>query len=357
MSAPPSRDPGQAFARLIYTRHRRSLLNYLGSLGVRSRDQEDQLQEVIRIACEARETYDPAQSLGGWLFGIARNVSRNYLRRPHNRYETLIASDQADPAIEVLPDAGPGPEEDLIRRDRLEMLAEMVGSVKKEEQREALVLHELEEIPLDEMARARGVNPKTMWSRCSAAFEECVGWFRRWRAAERFKGRDGLPVVLLPLFGEEHAGRSSAASPRPGRRIELALARGAVVLIGLSCLSAPPIPQSASEASLLEAVVVVPVPVPAPTGRMPAALPASSAGAAPEAHVRRSRAATAPRPPERRDAGDNLDSRLTMLRAEAERRAGNVDEASRELLEHFQRFPEGPEAAKRNRLLRGLAGR
>lgn len=357
MSTPPTRDPGQAFARLIYARHRHSLLNYLGSLGVHTRDQEDLLQEVTKIACELRETYDPAQSLGAWLFGIARNVSRNHLRRPHNRYETFITSNQAEPAIDMLPDAGPGPEEDLIRRDRLEMLAEMVGSVKKEEQREALVLHELEEIPLDEMARASGVNPKTMWSRCSAAFDECVGWFRRWRAAERFKGRDGLPVALLPLFGEEHAGRSSAASPRLTQRFGLVMARGAVVLLGLSCLSAPPIPQTPSEASLLEAVAVVPVLVPAPTGRMPAALPASSAGAAPEAHVRPPHAATTPRPEERRASSDQLDSRLMMLRAEAEQRAGNADEASRELLEHLQRFPEGGEAARRNKMLRGLAGK
>lgn len=357
MSALSPPDPSESFARTVYAQYREALRSFLHHQGVDAPDTEDVLQEVIKEAWRAREAYDPAQNFGAWLFGIARNVARHYRRQPHRRHEEL--TEDVGLAVEAIPDARPGPDDHLMHRERLGVVAAMVASVKAE-RRDVFIQHKLEEIPLAEVARAKGISPKTVSSQVDGGMGDCRSFGRRWAAADRAKGGDGEPILVPPLFTTHEAANENAT--RAGRpRLSLAVAKGIVALLGLGCMSPPSSVQPALEIDVSAYAVHVPAPV-ATTPAAPAAMPASSPPPATASQTTPARplrprgepgSGTA-RQPENRAPGDSLESRLLILRSEAEHRAGNHDEALRALIEHRRRFPEGPLTDKRHRMLREL---
>lgn len=357
MSAASPLDPSESFARTVYAQYREALRSVIQRRGVDATDVEDVLQEVIKEAWRARDTYDPAQSFGAWLFGIAGNVARHYRRQPHRRHEEL--TEDVGLAVEAIPDARPGPEEHLMHRDRLGVVAAMVASVKAE-RREVFIQHKLEEVPLAEVAKAKGISPKTVSSQVDGGMGDCRSFGRRWAAADRAKGGNGKPILLPPLFMTREAANENAT--RAGRpRLSLAVARGVVALLGLGCMSPPSSAQHALEIAASAYAVAVPAPAATPsTAVRPVSSPPLSSARRERAELPPQRRAAlgtgAPRQPEPRAHGDSLESRLLILRAEAEERAGHRDEALRALIEHRRRFPEGPLTEKRHSMLRALGG-
>ncbi|HEY1812913.1 MAG TPA: sigma-70 family RNA polymerase sigma factor [Kofleriaceae bacterium] len=57
------------------------VLCHLLRFGSSRADAEDLAQEALLVAWRERARFDPARSLDGWLYGIARNVYRNHARR------------------------------------------------------------------------------------------------------------------------------------------------------------------------------------------------------------------------------------------------------------------------------------
>ena len=340
MSAASRRHSSESFARLVYERYEDSLLDYLRRNGIRGEDQWEALQDVITDAWRKQDTYNPAQDLKAWLFGIAANVVKTYHRRRSARAAQVLRSEAYDEvAVESIPDPSPGPEENLIQENRRSMLERMVSSLGNESQRKALVLHEIRGLPLDDVAKETGASPKTVWARCEAARERCKAWLQRWQANERSKGRDGMPPIILPLFTREHAERRGSGDPL-ARREGHVLARVAVALLGLGCTS----PALTVERPIALAPAATPVVLASPTPRPE---PARVQPSPPRIEV----AATAPRRPEPR-APDTIASRHIINRAEAEFKAGHYDQAIHLLMEHKHRFPEGPLAEKRNSMIR-----
>lgn len=359
MSAASPLDPSAAFARTVYEQYREAVLSFLRQRGVDEPDAEDVLQDVIKEAWRVRETYDPSQNFGKWLSGIAGNLAQHYRRRPHRRHEQLMPSEDAGAAMEAIPDARPGPEDRLMQRDRLRVVDAMVASVKAH-RRDVFTQHKLEEVPLADLARAKGISPKTVSSQVDAGMGDCRSFGRHWQTADRAKGGDGTPIILVPFFSRHEAAEDHAApAERPG--LSLMVARGAVALLGLICLSPPSSAQPALEIPVSAYTLAVPPSAAvAPTAPVAATASSPAPSAAPQATpARPPRPRGAPgsgtaRQPEQRAPGDSLESRLLILRAEAEHRAGNHDEALRALIEHRRRFPEGPLTEKRHRMLRAF---
>jgi RNA polymerase sigma-70 factor (ECF subfamily) len=119
---------------------------------------QDAAQETFLIAQRAIRRFDGRSKLSTWLFGIAHNACRNLARK--RRIEMTY-----EQAWSTEPGSG-SPEGTLIDR---EALRKAMGKLTPEH-REAVVLHELEELTYEEAASVLGVPVGTVKSRLFHAF-------------------------------------------------------------------------------------------------------------------------------------------------------------------------------------------
>ena len=133
---------------------------------VAERDLDDVSQEVFLIIFRKLPDFDPHGSLRAWIYGICMRVARDYRGRAHKRHEILVdeVSDQvggSTPASES---------ERLAEQRRLQQMLERLD----EEKRAVLVLHELEGLPMNEVAELVQCPVKTAYSRLAAARKQML---------------------------------------------------------------------------------------------------------------------------------------------------------------------------------------
>jgi RNA polymerase sigma-70 factor (ECF subfamily) len=152
----------------------------LTRLGVRGADLEDLAQEVLIVAIRRANTFDRARRLEPWLFGIARNVARDHRRLARHRVEQASGDDIAVPAV-----AAVSPAEHVELNKRAALLRAAVAEL-DEPLQALIVLHDLEEIPMAEVAASLGMPVDTAYARLRRARGEI-----RTRLASK-GGADGL---------------------------------------------------------------------------------------------------------------------------------------------------------------------
>ena len=134
----------------LYRRVGPLLLAYLrGHVGRRG-DAEELLQETFVIAARQPDALAAADSPRAWLFGIARNLARDHLRRRRSRDMAALDADPAAEAVE--PD------------DRLDAMRSAIGRL-PEPQREVLELRLAQELSYAEIAEALAIPVGTVRSR------------------------------------------------------------------------------------------------------------------------------------------------------------------------------------------------
>ncbi|MEZ4367662.1 MAG: sigma-70 family RNA polymerase sigma factor [Kofleriaceae bacterium] len=134
----------------------RFVMRALGSLGAPSRDLEDLAQEVFVVAHRRIAQFDASRRPEPWLYGIARNVLRDYRRRACQRE---VPSGDALPARS----SGRGPVDadvELLRR-ALATLDEPLQDV--------LLLCDLAELTVRETAEALALPEGTLKDRLRRA--------------------------------------------------------------------------------------------------------------------------------------------------------------------------------------------
>lgn len=146
----------------------------LRRLGVPERDVEDATQRVFLIVGSKLDRIGLDQERS-FVFGVAMRISSE-VRRSQRRHPEELVADHADES-----DPRPGPEA-LLQRE--EMLA-LLGAVLKrlpEEQRAVFLLHEFEDMSLNEIARMLEIPGGTAASRlrrARLAFEHLVSEHRQ----------------------------------------------------------------------------------------------------------------------------------------------------------------------------------
>jgi len=161
-----ARGDKSAFAVLV-ERHGRAVLSVGRALGRDEAHAEDIAQETFLAALRSAATYRPGvASVRSWLFAIARNAGRKTRRR-----EREVPSETLDdaPLVDLGIAAGWGASEGaLARAESVEDVARAIASLSVED-REILVLRDIEALSGDETAAALGLALAAMKSRLHRA--------------------------------------------------------------------------------------------------------------------------------------------------------------------------------------------
>lgn len=156
----------------------------LQRLGVRDSELEDLTQEVFIVVHGRLHTFDPAQSMPAWLFGICRRVSAAHRRRAYVRRERAAEEVAAGAEHE-----GAGPEEAVHAREARERLDGLLDQLDADK-RAVLVMFEIDEMPCEAIAEQLGVPVGTVYSRLHAARKAFERALARSRARD---ARGGAP--------------------------------------------------------------------------------------------------------------------------------------------------------------------
>ena len=143
--------------RAVFEEHFERVCRNLRRLGVRERELEDYAHEVFIVVHRHLHEYDRARPVAPWLFAITLRVASSYRQRPRYQrelldHETLEAGAPVDPV-------------DLEARCTLRRALATLSEAK----RAIVVMHDLEEYTMPEIAHVLGLPLNTAYSRLRLA--------------------------------------------------------------------------------------------------------------------------------------------------------------------------------------------
>lgn len=162
-----SKEVGQVFLRL-YSENLEFVRRTVERHGVPPRDADDVTQEVFAIALERIHDFDAAREARPWLFVIAIQRAANYRRLARNRLEPLSANPLPDPPAE-----NTDTEETILACEERELIRELIGRLSPK-LRAILIMHDLDERPMDEIANELQIPLKTAQARLKLARDEVL---------------------------------------------------------------------------------------------------------------------------------------------------------------------------------------
>jgi RNA polymerase sigma-70 factor (ECF subfamily) len=172
----PAVPPPPSSFRDIFDQHAATVGRTLRYLGVAEADLMDAAQEVFLVVNRRHSEFEGRASLSTWIHEICVRVASSTRRRNRRRREEIVAAP---------PDTGVDAEQDAriaASQDRAALQA-LLDSL-DETQRQIVVLHEIERLPMREVAEIVGCPLQTAYSRCKVALEKMrVGLERDARAA------------------------------------------------------------------------------------------------------------------------------------------------------------------------------
>jgi RNA polymerase sigma-70 factor, ECF subfamily len=149
----------------VFTGHAAFVWRVLRHLGVAPHDLDDVCQEVFLVVHRKLAAFEGRSSLRTWLYGICRNAARDSLGRAHRRREE--PGERAEEATLE------GPEGEIDRHRARVLLARILDGL-ADEQRTVYVLHEIEEVPMAEVAEAMSCPLQTAYYRLHAARQKVL---------------------------------------------------------------------------------------------------------------------------------------------------------------------------------------
>jgi RNA polymerase sigma-70 factor, ECF subfamily len=138
------------------------LIGSLRRLGVHYPDIEDVLHEVFLVMLTRWDDYDRARPIRPWLFGISFRVASTHRRR--NTREVLGCDYEAE-------DLGERPDDNLAALQSRALLLKALALVPLE-RRAVLIMHEVDETPMRELAAELAIPLFTAYSRLRKARQE-----------------------------------------------------------------------------------------------------------------------------------------------------------------------------------------
>jgi RNA polymerase sigma-70 factor (ECF subfamily) len=147
------------------------LFGTLRRLGVAPRDLEDVTHEVFLRVYQHWGEYQPSRPLRPWLFVFAYRQASDYRRLARHRREQLGEADEPE-------SPGLAADEKLVDDDRRSLVEAALAHVEVD-RRAVLLLHDLQETPMAEVAALLEIPLQTGYSRLRVGREELVKAARR----------------------------------------------------------------------------------------------------------------------------------------------------------------------------------
>ncbi|MCB9603032.1 MAG: RNA polymerase sigma factor [Sandaracinus sp.] len=144
--------------------------------------QDDVVQEIFLVVHQRLASFEGRSSVRAWVAGVARNVVRDQLGR--------VAHRSLGGPLTVEPAADDDPAGQLDRR-RAAVVVEEALSKMSDEQRDAFLLMEVEELSSREASEVLGVNDSTLRARLRSARDVLASAIGRFRAREGRRGEGG----------------------------------------------------------------------------------------------------------------------------------------------------------------------
>jgi RNA polymerase sigma-70 factor (ECF subfamily) len=127
----------------------------------------DASQEVFLRVFRSLRHFQPGRDFHAWLYAIAVNVCRDLSRQSRRREKTFTGLDGTEAPISPCEHISPVAESDLLLEERRARVHAALDELPRD-QREAIVLRDIEGFTSEEVARALGTTPGTVRSRVSA---------------------------------------------------------------------------------------------------------------------------------------------------------------------------------------------
>jgi RNA polymerase sigma-70 factor (ECF subfamily) len=142
-------------------------------LGVREADREDLVHEVFLKVHARLADYDGTRPLRPWLFGFAYRVAADHRRLARHKVEVL--GDPTEAVASNLP-----ADQRIEATEARELLLAALDSLALD-RRAILVMHDLDEVPMPQVAELIDVPLNTAYSRLRLAREQLANAVRRLR--------------------------------------------------------------------------------------------------------------------------------------------------------------------------------
>jgi RNA polymerase sigma-70 factor (ECF subfamily) len=164
VSTPPATPPQPAFSA-IYSAEFAFVVRSLRRLGVPPADLEDVTHEVFITAFRRRSAFDATRPIKPWLFGIAFRLASDFRRLVRHGRELPL--DRAGEA----PDGSRSPDEAAALAQDRRLVLDALGRIDLA-RRAVFIMHDIEELPVPEIADALEIPSGTAYSRLRAARAE-----------------------------------------------------------------------------------------------------------------------------------------------------------------------------------------
>jgi len=174
--------PALAFAD-VYREYFGFVWRSARALGVAPSAVDDAVQEIFVTVHRCLPDFEGRSTVRTWLSGIVLNVVRHHRRTVQRRSpHELPGAVAEDP--ETLASRARGPHEDAELAEDTRLLQTLLETL-DDDKREVLVLAELEELSVPEIAEGLGLNVNTAYSRLRLAREQFDKALARHRAREQ----------------------------------------------------------------------------------------------------------------------------------------------------------------------------
>jgi RNA polymerase sigma-70 factor (ECF subfamily) len=149
----------------VYAKHARFVWRVLRGMGIREAGIDDAVQDVFIVVHRRLPEFDGKHALSTWLFAIAYRVACDH-RRKHKRSSSLEPLDEDAP--QVARSDAPSPAENAEQAQRIRTLHDALDTL-DDEKRALIVLAELEEQTVPQIAALTGTSVNTVYTRLRRA--------------------------------------------------------------------------------------------------------------------------------------------------------------------------------------------
>jgi RNA polymerase sigma-70 factor, ECF subfamily len=158
----------RAFLERAMTDYGKSAYSYALRLTHNDADARDLTQDAFVRVYRAWRSFQPGTSFLSWIYRIITNLHRDELRRRKGRYQEELPEDNAPQEFGGARPLAVAPIEDLVERQLSERTSKALAALSPD-QRQVLVLADVEEYSYQEIAEIAGCSIGTVRSRLHRA--------------------------------------------------------------------------------------------------------------------------------------------------------------------------------------------